>query len=130
MFQPCRLLCLLAVFGFTLLTLAEANAGDALTLRLVPIRQGIRVSAFGDQPDRFRSTAVYQAANVSGVDLTNPSHPLVICSCDGRRMFYLFYNLVTDFYEWGWGQVGIGFVSVAFFGGLLAHLCSMLTIAF
>ena len=91
--------------GFCLISLAIlctlasrsacADPGDSLGLRLVTIQVGNKLSSFGGQPDRFRQTGVYKAAQNCGVSITTPKHPLVVCSYDNQRMFYLFYNVVT-----------------------------------
>ena len=73
-----------------------AEPGEAIELRLIPIVQGNRDSSFGEEPERFRQTPVYQAAQKSGVDIADPDDPLVICRFKNRRLFYLFYNLAMN----------------------------------
>lgn len=67
-----------------------------LALDIVAIERGNREASFGDDPQKFAATAVYKAAQKSGIDLQRPEHPLLVFRYDAGRLFYLFYNDVTN----------------------------------
>ena len=85
----------LAIFGVLESPLVLADPGDSLGLRVTTIDAGNRLSSFGNDPERFRQTGVYKAAQVCGASIAPPDNPFVVCTFKNRRMFYLFYNVVT-----------------------------------
>jgi hypothetical protein len=74
----------------------EEPETQGLRLQIVPIERGNRESSFGNVPERFATTAVYKAAEKSGIDLRQPEHPLLVYRYDAGRLFYLFYNDVVN----------------------------------
>ena len=93
--RRCRRLALLAVLALPWETRGADVENDALQLQIVPIKRGNRESSFGNDPERFASTAVFQAAQKSAIDLQRPEHPLLVFKYDAGRLFYLFYNDVV-----------------------------------
>lgn len=85
----------LAIFGVLEFRFVFAEPGDSLGLRLATIDAGNQLSSFGSDPKRFRQTGVYKAAQMCGVSIAPPDNPFVACTFKNRRMFYLFYNVVT-----------------------------------
>ena len=85
----------LATFGVLESPLVHADPGDSLGLRLVTIDTGNRLSSIGNDPKRFQQTGVYKAAQTCGVSIAPSDNPFVACAFKNRRMFYLFYNVVT-----------------------------------
>ncbi len=94
--RHCLSLALLAVLVLPHEARTAEVEGDALRLQIVPIDRGNRESSFGNVPDRFATTAVYKAAENSGIDLQQPEHPLLVFKYDGGRLFYLFYNDIVN----------------------------------
>ncbi len=78
-----------ALLSITIGLLAPAAASrqaTELTLRLVPIRQGI-----SEDKRQAEAEIVTKARNV-GIDLRDPSHPLLVHSYKDGRLFYVFYK--------------------------------------
>ena len=48
------------------------------------------------------------AGSKKNVGKTSTSDSIMIRAKEYQNMVNSFYDLVTDFYEWGWGQVRIG----------------------
>jgi len=84
-----------AIFGVLEPPPVVADPGNSLGLRLATIDAGNRLSSYGDDPERFQQTGVYKAAKMCGVRIAPPDNPYVACAFKQRRMFYLFYNVVT-----------------------------------
>ncbi len=85
----------MAIFALLQSSAVVADPGDSLELRLATIDVGNRLSSYGDDPERFRQTGVYKAAQTCGVSIAPSDNPVVACAYNKGRMFYLFYNMVT-----------------------------------
>jgi hypothetical protein len=72
------------------------SAVAALQVRPVMIERGNAESSFGNDPERFEQTEAFQAATALKVDLRNPAHPYFAFACRNNRLFYLFYNSVSN----------------------------------
>ncbi len=67
-----------------------------LALRLVPVLDGLRNDAPGDDLARLGETTIAKEAAKVGLDLQHPSHPLVVARYDKGRLFYVFYKVTEE----------------------------------
>jgi len=73
------------VIALGLLLAVPVHAQDpTIDLRLISIREGL--------PDNLEKSTVFKTARSAGMDLRRPSHPIVVASYRGGRLFHLFYK--------------------------------------
>jgi hypothetical protein len=65
-------------------------------IRLVPLRDGLRGVAPGNDLARIGETETYKTALGDGVDLARPPHPIVAYRRGGERLYYIFYKTTEN----------------------------------
>lgn len=79
---------LLALVVSLWVTAANGKQDATFKLRLVPLSQGIWEDKRRTEPE------IITKARKLGIDLQNPTHPLLVHSYRRGRLFYLFYKNV------------------------------------
>lgn len=71
---------------------ADEGANGKVSLQLVSLPVGFRISAFGNDPEKAIKTSLYKDALGVGIDLLKDPDPALEVAHTNGRLFHLFYN--------------------------------------
>jgi hypothetical protein len=75
---------------------ADEASSAKVSLRLVSLPAGFRISAFGNDPEKAVKTQLYKDAKAAGIDLLEGPDPALEVAFTKGRLFHLFYNMAES----------------------------------